>query len=148
MLPDLLHLNVSLFMQKIISVSLASLLMIIIITSILIFHILVISGVVPYTIIWGGKIKSHGEMISFTSISIAINSLMILIVLMRIKIINFNNHPVKIRVALWIMVILFGLNTLGNLFSQTILEKIIFTPLTVLLAILSYRLAMKERVEK
>lgn len=134
-------------MQKIISASLASRLMIVIISLVLIFHILVISGIIPYSIIWGGKLKSHADMVSFESISIAINCVMLSIILMRAKIITFNNHPVKIRVALWTMVILFSLNTIGNLFAETLLEKIIFTPLTIVLAILSYRLAIKDQVK-
>jgi hypothetical protein len=135
-------------MQKIISVSLAYRLMIVIFSLVLIFHMLVITGAIPYSIIWGGKLKSHAEMVSFESISIAVNCFMLIIVLMRANIINFNNHPVKIRVALWTMFVLFCLNTIGNFLAETLLEKIIFTPMTLILALLSYRLAIKENPQK
>ncbi|MEN9442639.1 MAG: hypothetical protein RLZ33_2716 [Bacteroidota bacterium] len=47
----------------------------------------------------------------------------------------------KLRFAFWLFFVLFSLNTLGNLFAETLTETLIFTPLTILLAVLSLRLA-------
>ena len=48
------------------------------------------------------------------------------------------------RVILWIMAVIFLFNTLGNILSVNQFEKLFFTPLTFVLSILSYRLAVKE----
>ncbi len=40
-----------------------------------------------------------------------------------------------LRVALWLMAVLFLLNTVGNVFSNDRLEQMLFTPVTLLLAV-------------
>jgi hypothetical protein len=49
-----------------------------------------------------------------------------------------------IRLALWAMAALFLLNTLGNLLSTNEFEKLVFTPLTLLLSLFSFRLALSK----
>jgi ABC-type transport system involved in cytochrome bd biosynthesis fused ATPase/permease subunit len=58
---------------------------------------------------------------------------------------------VKVRISLavikgvlWIMFVMFFLNTIGNLFSNNDLEKTIFTPITVLLSLGCLRLAINK----
>jgi len=46
------------------------------------------------------------------------------------------------RVVMWIMFVLFTANTIGNLFSLNELESIIFTPITLVLALQTLRLAL------
>lgn len=108
------------------------------------FHVLVLTGIIPFTIVWGGKMKDYHEMVQFESISIGVNILMLLAVFMHMKIISIGNHPVKIRVLFITMTILFSLNTLGNVFAESVLEKLIFTPITLLSAILCWRLSQKD----
>ncbi len=66
---------------------------------------------------------------------------MLQIVLIRAGYFKLKINPVIIKIALWIMAFLFLLNTIGNLFSENDFEKIAFTPLTLILAILCIRLA-------
>jgi hypothetical protein len=47
-----------------------------------------------------------------------------------------------ITAFLWLLVILFSLNTVGNLFSLNSLEAILFTPVTFVAAIFCCRLAV------
>ena len=54
----------------------------------------------------------------------------------------------KIYVALSIGFVLFFLNTLGNLTAKNVLETYIFTPLTLLLSIFCFRIAVFERQQK
>ncbi len=46
---------------------------------------------------------------------------------------------------MWVMVAIFGLNTIGNLFAESMLEKLVFTPVTAALAVLSLRLAIEKK---
>jgi hypothetical protein len=114
---------------------------------IIVFHSFVLLGIIPFDIVWGGKLKNHSEMISLERISLFITILMLMVGLLRAKIITFGNHPVKISVMLYTMSILFGLNSIGNLLADTNFEKFIFTPITLLLALLSWQLARTKTSE-
>lgn len=88
--------------------------------------------------------KTHDDMLVMEGVSIGINLLFLGIVLLRIYL-RFNSSFVnKLRFAFWLFFVLFSLNTLGNLFAETLAETLIFTPLTILLAVLSLRLALKN----
>ena len=110
-----------------------------------VFHILVVVGVIPYDIVWGGRMENAAQMRQFEIVSIIINLLVILVVAMRGGYI-WSLLPRKlITVLLWIFVVLFSLNTVGNLLSKNLLESIIFTPVTLISALLCYRLAAEKR---
>jgi len=108
---------------------------------IIVFHGLAILGVVPYEMLWGGKLKDEGQMLVFETVSIWLNLLMLGIVAIEGKLWKMRVNPRLIKIVLWIMSALFLVNTMGNLFSKNVLEKIIFTPLTLLLFVLCLRLA-------
>ena len=114
---------------------------------IIIFHFLVLLQIIPFENVWAGKLKSVEEMYVYESISIVVNCILILIVLVKGKIINLKVSPKVINTALWIFVILFSLNTLGNLTSKTNLETIIATPLTFIFALLCLRMVINTKKE-
>lgn len=122
----------------------ASLGLIFILTAVILFHGLVLVGIMPQDIVWGGRLRTREELVEFELISIGINFIMVLFVSCRAGIINLSIKPILIRVVLWLMVVLFILNTVGNLLSQNDLERIVFTPITLLLFILSLRLAIEK----
>jgi len=129
-------------MRSLISVHTAARGMIIILSLIIIFHVLVLTGIIPYKIVWGGRLESTTDMIRFEVVSIGINLLMLATVANKSGYLNWGKSKQWVRIGLWIMVVLFSINTLGNLVAINIWEKIIFTPLTLLLAFFSLRLAM------
>ncbi len=45
-----------------------------------VLHILIISGVIPYQYVWGGRLESNEQMLRFESISMIINLFIIFIV--------------------------------------------------------------------
>lgn len=129
-------------MKQLIAERLAVMIMMIIFSCVLVFHALVISGVIPYGIVWAGKLKSWEEMVVFETISILLNTLMMLIVAIRGKLVRGPARAKWLTGVLWGMAILFGMNTVGNLFAENSWETIIFTPLTFISSLLSIRLAM------
>lgn len=108
----------------------------------ILFHLLIVSGVIPLNVVWGGRIKDTREMYSFEVVSIALNILMLTVVLIRSGHVAVRLNSRVIRVLLWIMTALFALNTIGNFLSFNETEKLIFTPLTLMLTILCARLAI------
>jgi hypothetical protein len=131
-------------MRKIISEKIAGIGLLTILSLIVIFHFLVLLGIIPFEIVWGGRLTDSAQMIQFEIVSITLNLVMLVTVAIRSEHLNVNINKKIITVALWIMVGLFLLNTIGNLLSSNALEKILFTPLTILLAILSWRLAIRQ----
>ena len=120
--------------------------MMIILLATILFHFSVLSGIVPYQIVWGGRLQNQSEMIQFELVSILLNFLMFAIVAIQARVIKLRVHPIVVKIALWLMVFIFVMNTIGNIISLNDLERYIFTPLTLLLAIFSFILASKKRV--
>lgn len=105
------------------------------------FHLLVVAGVIPFQIVWGGRLENHSQMLSFEGISILLNLIMVAVVALHANFLKWKVNRVIIRIGLWAMFGLFLINTIGNLFSVNELEKLIFTPITLLLSLFSLRLA-------
>lgn len=111
----------------------------------ILFHLLVLTGLIPYDMVWGGRLKDQAQMIQFEIISLLINSLMLLLVLLKTCTIK-NNVPQWIFwVGFWAMAVLFLMNTLGNILSNNAMEKAIFTPVTIVLFLCSLRLALGNK---
>ncbi len=107
----------------------------------LVFHLLVIMGLLPYDMIWGGMLESRQQLFLFELFSIAVTLLFFWVVLAKSDLVRFNLSPRLSKGVLWAMVALFALNTVGNLLSLSSLEKILFTPVTILLTWFSFVLA-------
>ena len=120
--------------------------MVILLSSVtVIFHFLVLLEIISYENVWAGKLKSVDEMYVYEGFSIVVNCLLILIILVKGQIINPTISPKVINTLLWIFVILFILNTIGNLTSKTSLETIIATPLTFIFALLCLRIVINTK---
>lgn len=118
--------------------------MTILLNAVLIFHFLVLGRIIPYEIVWGGLIESVQEMIVFELISIVLISVLLFIILIKGKHLYVKIHPKILNVILWVYIILFSLNTVGNLFAKTTIETILFTPLTIMAVLLCYRITKNK----
>jgi hypothetical protein len=113
-----------------------------ILTLVILFHLLVITGVVPFQIVWGGRLKDTSQMLVFETLSILLNVLMLLVVAIQAGLVKVSLNRLTLKIAFWLMGLLFFINTIGNLVSLNALEQVVFTPLTLLLALFSFRLAI------
>lgn len=118
--------------------------LVIIFSLLTLFHILILTGVIPMDIVWGGRLESIEEMRRFETISLTINLILLLFALGISGIIPLPIHTLVRKIVLYVMIVLFSLNTLGNLLSNNLLEKIAFTPITILLVVFCVVL-VKER---
>lgn len=128
--------------QTILSKRAAAAALLVILTSAIVFHLLIVTGIVPFAIVWGGKLQNTSEMRLAELVSIAINVLFLTVAIIKVR--NPDSRILIVQVVLWIMAPLFLLNTLGNLFSLNTFERWFFTPLTLLLSVLSLRLALRK----
>ena len=131
-------------MRKSISVRLAANCILGLLSVAVIFHVLILIGAIPYEIVWGGRLKSSSQMYSFEITSLALNLLMLSVVSVHTGYIKTRIDRRIARFGLWAMFVLFLLNSIGNLLSVNEIEKLIFTPVTILLALFSLRLAMAK----
>lgn len=106
---------------------------------VILFHFLIMVKIIPYSIAWGGRLKSDQEMYVFESISIAVNLFLIWILSLKLK----NSKRKIIDIILWIFFAIFSLNTIGNLFAQTNFEKY-FSILTIAFALLILNILIKK----
>lgn len=131
-------------MKSLISERFASFTLLILLSTFLVFHFLVMLGIIPFEIVWGVRLTSRAEMLRSETVSVLVNLIMIAIVAINAKILNVVLPHVFIKVILWLMFLLFLLNTLGNIFSLNKFEQLTFTPVTLVLSLLSLRLALEK----
>jgi len=103
--------------------------------AVILFQLSVIAKFVPYDFAWGGRLQNDSEMYIYESISILIIFFLGLVLLMRGDYLEFRFKNKTINIILWIFLGLFLLNTIGNIFAKTNIEKS-FAVLTFLFVIL------------
>jgi len=109
----------------------------------LFLHVSILFKIVPYDIIWGGRLKSDKEMVRFETVSILVTLLLLGFMLIQSKIIQLT-IPGNIRsIILYLMTVFFMMNTIGNLRSTNRIEKTFFTPFSVILCLLFLYLALQ-----
>lgn len=131
-------------MRTTLSVTTTALIMLMLFAAILLFHMLIVLGVIPYAHVWGGRLTTREAMYAFESVSIALNLFMMGVVAVKGGYWKLNLPKKLITILLWCMVILFSLNTIGNLLATNVFEQVFGTLFTFLLALLSLRLALKK----
>jgi hypothetical protein len=93
------------------------------IAAVTLFHLTILIKIIPYEITWGGKLKNDAEMYLFESISILTNLFLGYVLLIKGKFVSKLISTKVVNIILWIFLFIFGLNTLGNIFSETLFEK-------------------------
>jgi hypothetical protein len=110
----------------------------------LIFHLLIMIGVIPYALTWGGRLESTKEMLVFETISIVINLFFLHTLLQKGSYIRTTYNKKIIRIILWVFFILFILNTAGNIQAITTFEKCL-TVVTGLNAVLLLMILLRDK---
>lgn len=110
---------------------------------VIIFHLCIITKIIPYEITWGGRLQNDSEMYIFEAISISINLFLVFVLLMKGEYIKFYFKQRFVNMILWIFLILFILNTIGNSLAKTNFEKS-FAVLTLIFSILIWIILKKE----
>ena len=111
-----------------------------------IFHCLVLFGLIPYDIVWAGKIKNHNELVKMESISLLVLIVFSTVVVLKMRYLKYTVKPIIINVGMWVLVAFFALNTLGNLTAINPIEKYGFGLLTAVITLLALRLAVKNKL--
>lgn len=111
---------------------------------ILVFQFLLLISVIPYEHTWGGRLKSYEEMLVFVTFSILLNGLFLYAILVRANYVRNRLPKSFITALLWLIVVVFALNTVGNLFAISPWERYLATPMTLLLSIAGFVLVREK----
>jgi hypothetical protein len=113
------------------------------IAAVTLFHLTILIKIIPYEITWGGKLKNDAEMYLFESISILTNLFLGYVLLIKGKFVSKLISTKVVNIILWIFLFIFGLNTLGNIFSETLFEKSL-SLLTLVFTFLLWNILIKS----
>ena len=83
--------------------------MIVLLLGIIAFHFLVLTGVIPYHIVWGGRLGNPSEMRVFEIVSITVNLLILAIIAIKGGYLRPVLPERMLTIALWIIIVLFVL---------------------------------------
>ncbi len=132
-------------MKKLISAKLAGNILLILFGALILFHILVLFNLLPSGMVWGGQAgNSSASLRTLEIISLAITILFAVAVAAKVGYIKAEGFRGAINVFVWIIFAYLLLNIIGNLASSSSTEKLIFTPITVIAALLTLRLAVEK----
>ena len=132
-------------MRKIVGFWFAGIACLVLFAAFIVFHLMVIFGALPSSIVWGGRLETHSEVVRFELISALIMLICAGFVLLRLKFVSVGKMATLTQIMMWLLVVMFLLNTLGNIFAESLFERLAFTPITVLLAFFSLRLALGKK---
>jgi len=131
-------------MKKLIGFQLAFKILITILSLLILFHLSILFGILPGDIVWGSQINDQETLLVMEIISLAVTVLFLASTIIYIKDRTNSLKRKLTRVLLWFMSVYFLLNTIGNLLSESKIESIIFTPVAIILALASLRLAIEK----
>jgi hypothetical protein len=113
--------------------------------ALLVFHFLIITGLIPYDQVWAGRLQSKSELLYFEGISIAVNTFMVFVLLIKYRFESLKKEPRIINWVIWLFALFFLLNTMGNLFAKSIWELIFGTLVTAALTVSCIYIAKRKR---
>lgn len=132
-------------MKRLIPVKLAGSILLLSLALLAVLHVLILFRVVPAGIVWGGQIgESPGNLVVLETIALLVTLLFALIVAVKAGFVRTTRFRRATGLGMWLVFAYFVLNTLGNLASGVTAERLLFTPITILMALLALRLALEK----
>ena len=132
-------------MKKLISAKLAGNILLFSLGLLFIFHVLVLLKVIPAGIVWGGQIKGvPANLVTLETVALLVTAVFILIVAAKTGYLQAGKLSGAVNVGVWLIFAYLLLNTLGNLASGISLEKLLFAPITIILALCALRLSIER----
>jgi len=103
---------------------------------VIVLQILLAVGILPISMAWGGRQSQLTTSLRIASIIAAVLlGVFIYVIRYRAGLVGNVPIPVIIKVASWIITAFMAFNTLGNITSLSINEKLLFGPVTFILTV-------------
>lgn len=113
-----------------------------------VFHLAIIIGITafgfaPLDFLWGGKMETESQLLNFEVMSLATAIVALIFTMIRAGYIGAPRLLRLTQFIMWMLFVLFLLNTLGNILAETVFEKT-FAIVTALLSLFSLRMALEK----
>ena len=132
-------------MKKIMKANLAGKILLSAFGLLLVLHVLIIIQVVPADIVWGGQIEADGSnLMQLEIVAITLTVFFAGIVFAKIRSLQANKSNILITIGMWVVFAYLVLNTLGNFASGVSAETLFFGPLTIVMVLCAFRLAIEK----
>ena len=132
-------------MKKLISEKSAGNLLLISLGLLAIFDTLILLDILPPNIVWGGQIKDPGKnLILLELIALVVAFIFAIIIAAKMDYIKAGGFTKAVNIGVWVIFVYIILNTLGNLASGVSFENLVFAPITLVLAVCAFRLAIEK----
>ena len=97
-------------------------LMLWLIGAVILLHLAILVKIIPYEVTWGGRLENDSEMFVFEVVSVLTNLFIAVLLLVKGKYLS-SFIPMKVvNILLWAFLFIFGMNSLGNMFAETLFE--------------------------
>ena len=132
-------------MKKRISAKLAGNILLVALGLLAIFHVLVLLRVIPADIIWSGRIQGvPSNLVTLETIALLVTLLFFVIIAAKTEYVQAGRLSGAVNLGVWLVFAYLILNTLGNLASGISFESLIAAPVTIILALCAFRLAIEK----
>lgn len=132
-------------MKKLISEKSAGNLLLISLGLLAIFDTLILLDILPPNIVWGGQIKDPTKnLILLELIALVVTFIFAIIIAAKMDYIKASGFTKAVNIGVWVIFVYLILNTLGNLASGVSFENLVFAPITLVLAVCAFRLAIEK----
>lgn len=136
--------------RKVVKFSLAAKICLVLFSIFSLFHFAVIIGIlffdiVPLDFLWGGQMKTKDELLVFEIISFVVQVLCLWVLNVKVKLARLNKTNLIADILIWILCVVFFINTIGNLIAKTWLETLLGTPITAILFVLLFRIGIEKK---
>lgn len=121
----------------------AAIILLVLFAADIVFQLVVLAGLIPTEMVWGGRLQNEEERTVGALVSMAVLVLAALLVLVRMGRLG-RTLPAVGKWGLWVVCAVFALNTVGNLVALDLRETLLFTPVTLIAAVLAARVALGE----
>lgn len=108
--------------------------LLVLLSLLVVFHSLILAKIIPYKVVWGSRLKTDKDMYRMEAFSTLIMIIFVIVMLHSIQYISLSFLENILPFIYWGMGIVFGVSGLGNALSKSRIEKLIFTPIAILLS--------------
>lgn len=88
------------------------------------FHLLVLFGVLPFSIVWGGQVASMKTLYYLEGVAISVMLFLGFLIAMKNRLIKPIFSDKVLKRMYMVFALFFMLNTVGNLLAETVIEKL------------------------
>jgi len=130
-------------MRNIISTKLTARIILVILASLIVFHLSVIIGIMPAYWVWGEQ-ADESTVLPLELIAIVINISFGIFILIKTRYLADRNHSKVVNIGLYVIFAFLLFRTVNQFISEVSADRYIFAPIAFILAILTLRLAIEK----